>query len=130
MKARSEHGYIALITVLIIGAVSTAIATGLLLLGADAQRGSVTGQGSIQARGLAMACTDEALQQLHNNTFYIGSGNLTLGQGTCSYSVTNNSGNRLITVSGTVNGVVRRVQVYVTIGSSSISITSWQETST
>jgi hypothetical protein len=128
MVKQLEQGYVALIAVLIIGAASTAIALGLLMTGVDSQRSVDVSQRSAQARNIANACAEEALQVLHDNTSFTGNGNLTLGQGSCTYTVANTGGsNRSVTVSATVTSVVRRVQVHVTIGVSSISITSWQE---
>lgn len=130
MIRHPQSGYIALISILIIGAISTAVAVTLLVTGSDAQRSSLITQRAIQARSLASACAEEALQRIHDNTGYTGTGNLSLGAGSCSYTVTNTGGTaRSVAASGTVNGVVRRVQVYVTINASSISITSWQEVS-
>jgi len=127
---RQQHGYVALMAVLIVGAAATAIALSLLTIGADSQRSGIISLQSKQARSLASACGQEALQQIHDNTAYTGTGSLSLGQGTCDYTVTSTGANtRTITASASVGGVVRRLQVYVTIGSSSISITSWQEVS-
>lgn len=123
-----QSGYVALMAVLIVGAASLATALALLTTGTDAQRAQLVYQQSVQARSLATACAEEALQRMHDTTTYTGTGNLTLGQGTCTYTVTNTGGNnRTIVTSGTVNNVVRKLNVYATIGVSSISITSWQE---
>ena len=123
-----QQGYIALLAVLILGAASTAIAVTLLITGVDSQRVALVGENSMQARNLATACVEEALQQMHDNTSYTGSGNLTLGAGTCTYTVTNTGGtNRNILASGTVGSVVRKLQVSATAGPSAISASSWQD---
>lgn len=123
-----QSGYVALMAVLIVGAVSLTISLALLTSGADSQRATLITQQSTQARGLAASCAEEALQAIHDSTTYTGTNNLTLGQGSCSYTVTNTGGaNRTIDTTGTVGSVVRKVKVYVTITSSSISVTSWQE---
>ena len=125
-----EQGYIALLSVLVVGATATAIGITLLVLGVDSQRETLVSQQSVQARGLTDACVEEALQQLHDSTSFTGSNNLTLGTGSCSYTVTSTgSSTRTITATATVGNVVRKVAVYVTMSSSSISITSWQEVS-
>jgi len=130
MTNRNESGYIALLTVLIVGAAATAISLTLLTTGTDSQRSGLVEQKSKQARGLAIACAKEALQQIHDNTTFSGTNTLTLGQGSCDYAVAVTSGTtRTVSVSGTVNGVVKKILVYVTIGTSSISVTSWQEVS-
>lgn len=123
-----QNGYVALLAVLIIGAASLAIATTLLISGADMQRQALAEQQSIDARNLATACAEEGLQQIHDSTIFTGTNNLSLGLGSCSYTVTNTGGaTRTIDSSGTVNGIVRKIKVYVTINTSSLSITSWQD---
>ena len=127
---RHSDGYVALLAVLIVGGASVAISLALLITGTDAQRAILVVQQSTQARSLATACVEEALQQMHDDTSYAGTGNLTLGQGTCSYTVTNTGGsNRTVDATGTVNGDTRKLKIYATIGASNISITSWQEVS-
>ncbi len=125
-----QAGYVALITVLIVGAVALAVGVALLNIGADSQRSALIEQQSKQARNLAAACGEEALQTIHDNIALSGTNNLSLGQGNCTYTVSIITGTtRTITASGTVGSVVRKAQVSVTIGTSSISITSWQEVS-
>jgi len=127
-KLHPESGYVALIAVLIMSGATTIIALVLLVTGVDSQRYTLVEQQAGQARNLAAACADEALQQVHDNTAFAGTNAMTLGQGTCSYTVTNTgSTTRTIDTSGTVKGVIKKLKVYVTITSSSISVTSWQE---
>lgn len=125
-----QSGYVALMSVLIVAAIATAVAVTLLGTGVNSQRSLLIEQQSKQARSLAVACAQESLQLLHDNTAFTGTGSLTLGQGSCTYTVTNAGGNtRINDATGTVGNVVKKIQVYVTIGVSSISITSWQEVS-
>jgi hypothetical protein len=128
MMKRQEQGYVALLAVLVVGTVATGVGLLLLTTGVDGQRMAIASQSSTQARGLVGACADEALMTIRNNQVYTGTGNLNLGAGSCTYTVTNTgTNNRTIAITATVNSVVRRAQVYVTIGTSSISVTSWQE---
>lgn len=127
---KDQKGYVALIAVLVAGAVGLAVALTLLTGGTDSQRATLATQQSVQARNLAKSCVEEALQQMRNNSSYTGTGSLTLGQGTCAYTVTNTGGNnRTINSSGTVQSTIRKIDAYVTITTLSISITSWQEVS-
>lgn len=128
--SRTDQGYIALLSIIIVGAAAMATALILLTTGTNAQKNSLTTQQSIQARQLVQACAEEALQVIHDTTSYIGTNSLTLGAGSCAYTVASTgTSTRLLTISGSVGGVVRKAAVYVTINSSSISVTSWQEVS-
>lgn len=123
-----QRGYITLISVLIIGAVGLAIATSLILLGLGSSRTGFALEQSDQAKGLAMACAEEALQQIRDSTPFVGAGTVTLGQGTCTYTVTNTGGQtRLIIASGTVGSVVRKVRITISQINPTIIISSWQE---
>src|SRR5688572_21450964 len=108
--APGENGYVALMAVLIIGAASLAVALALLTTGTDSQRATLAMQRSAQARNLATACAEEALQRIHDDAAFTGTNSMNLGQGSCAYTVTNTGGSaRTIDTSGTVNNVVRKV---------------------
>ncbi len=121
-------GYIALVTVLVTGAVGVAIAVSVVLLGLGVSRTSFAAQQSLQARALADACVEEALQQIHDSTPYTGTAGLTLGQGSCSYTVTSQGGqNRTVISTGTVGTIVRKVKVIISGINPNVTLTSWQE---
>ncbi len=123
-----NKGYITLISVLVVGAVGTSIALSLLLLGNGASRNSFALQQSAQAKGLANACAEEALEQIREATPFVGSGNLSLGQGTCNFTVTNTGGNnRTVTASGTVGTIIRKLTITISAIDPLIVVSSWQE---
>lgn len=125
---KQQRGFITLISVLVVGAVGVAIAFSLLLLGVGNARTSFAIEQSNQAKVLANACAEEALQQIRDSTPFTGSGNLTLGQGTCTYTVTSQSGqNRTITSSGTVGTIIRKVKIIIDKINPAIQAVSWQE---
>ncbi|HTE58609.1 MAG TPA: hypothetical protein VK694_07785 [Verrucomicrobiae bacterium] len=128
---RLQHessGFIVLLAVLIVGAVSLAMATLLLTRGIDTQKATLSNQQSVQARGLAGACAEEGLQQIRDNTSYIGTNNLNLGAGTCTYTVASaGASTRTVTVSAAVGAATRKTTAYATIGTSTISVTAWQD---
>lgn len=127
-RLSTEQGFITLLSILIVGAVGVAIALSLLLLGIGSSRSSFAIEQSDQAKGLANACADEALQQIRDSTPFTGTGNLTFGQGTCTYTVTSQGGqNRTVTASGTVGTIVRKVKVIISTINPQITVTSWQE---
>lgn len=134
MKSRrqaGESGYIALMAILIIGAVALAIGVALLATGADSQRVALNNMQFKQARALAVSCGQEALQLIHDNIGFTGTGNLSLGQGSCTYTVgvANNGILRVVSATGTVGPITRKLQTNVTIGASTITASEWTELS-
>ncbi len=127
----AQAGYVALIAVLIIGAIATAIGITLLSIGADSQRSALTRLQSGQARALAVACGQEALQRIHDNVAYTTTnGSLSLGQGGCTFKVTVNSPTlRNVSAVGTVGSVTRKILTTVTVGATVLSGVSWQDVS-
>jgi hypothetical protein len=128
LRYTSRDGFVALLSVLLLGAVGSSVVVSLLLLGLGSSRSSFAVEQSAQAKGLADACAEEGLRQLRENSSFTGTGNLTLGQGTCTYTVTSQGGqNRTITASGTVGTVVRKVTIAIDQLTPRIHATSWQE---
>lgn len=122
-----QRGYVILLSVLVVGAVGLAIAISLLLLGTGSARTAFALEQSNQAKALANACAEEALEQVRASGF-TGSGSLTLGQGGCTYTVTSGGGsNRQIVTTGIVGTIARKVNITVSSYSPQITISSWQE---
>lgn len=118
-----------MISVLILGAASIAITLSLLLLGVGSSRSSFAAEQSWQAQGLANACAEEALQQIRDSSPFTGTNVLTLGSGTCTYTVASQGGqNRTITASVTVGTIIRKLQVVITAITPTIIVSTWQET--
>jgi len=123
-----QDGYITLLSVLVVGAVGLAITISLVLLGLGTSNSSLTLQKSAQARSLANTCAENALQQVRNDVAFSGSGNLSLGQGSCTFIVTDTGGqSRLIVSSGQVGSVVRKLKLTINQINPKINILSWQE---
>ena len=123
-----RKGYITLLSVLIISAVATAIAVSLILLGLGSSRSSFSIFQSNQAKAVANACAETALQTIRDNTAFTGGGNLTIDQGSCSYNVSNTGGDsRLIDVIAQVGTVFRKVKITIDTINPQINISSWQE---
>ena len=127
-QPHSGSGYITLIAVLIVIAAGTLIAASLVLLGLGFTRSSSALEKSSQAKSLALACAEQALQEIKNSPTYTGSGNLNLTTGNCSYTVTNQGQeSRLITIIGTADKIIRRVKITTDAILPQIHISSWQE---
>lgn len=123
-----KNGYIALISVLIIGAVGLSIVVSLVLLSVGSSRTSFALEQSNQAMALADTCAEEALQQIWNLDTYTASNvSISLGQGNCVYTVSSASVPKTITASGIVGIVVRRVSITVDSLHPYVHASSWQE---
>ena len=125
----AKKGYVALLTVIILGVVATVVATSLIMLGLGHSRSALSENQTTQAKAGADACAEEALRQIRLSSAYVGTGNLTLTSATCSYTVTNTGGNtRQIVVSGVSGPNTRKLTILITALTPNIVFSSWQET--
>lgn len=125
---KAEKGFVTLLFVLIVFAVSAAISSSLLLSGLASSEDSFALNQSDQAKTLADACAEKGLETIRENNGYTGTTNLSLGAGTCSYTVSNTGGStRTVAAAGTVGSVTRKAKVLVDQLSPQIHISSWQE---
>ena len=126
---KTRNGYITLLGLIVIGSAALGIVTSLLGFGLAATRTAVNAQESAQARFLADACIEEALEQVRTDTSFLGSGTLSAGGGTCTYTIAASGGRegRTITATGTRGTMVRRTRVIVTGINPRLVIGSWAE---
>jgi hypothetical protein len=127
-----QDGYVALISVLVVGAVASAIATSLLLLGLASSRNSFAILQSSQAQALTDACIEMGIRRTVDLSTFTGSGSVTIVSSTCTYAVANGGGKlRIISASSTIGTVLRKasttISLATTTGSTGLSVTSWQE---
>lgn len=124
---QNKQGYVLLLTLLIVGAVGLVVTISFLLIGVGNTKTSFSLEQANQARALANACAEDALQTLHDNTSFSGYGALSSSIGTCSYEVSDDGGNKNIVASSTVGQVIRKVEVIVDQVTPEINVSSWQE---
>ena len=124
----ARSGFVALVSVLVISAVCLAIATGILTIGSSYTKNSITLLSSNLAKGNANACFEEALELIRLNSSFTGTGNLTMLNGTCTYTVTNPGGNaRNITSQGIVGSFTRNITGSISAINPQLVISSWIE---
>ena len=127
-RSNVNGGYVTLLSVLVVGAVGIAITLSLILLGLGSARSSLAYQHMHQAKALASACAEEALQKIRDSMSFTGSGNFAMGAGTCAYTVTSQGGqDRTITSAGVVNTITRKSRVIIDRINPTIRVVSWQE---
>lgn len=125
---RTQKGFVVLLSVLVFTVVGMALVSSLMLFGIGQLQSSFSVEQSGQARALANACAEEALQRINDSVSFSGTGNLSLSTGTCNYTVISLSGsNREIEATGTVDSIIRKVFITLDQINPSIHITSWQE---
>lgn len=110
-------------------AIGISIAVSGMLLGVGFSRNALVIEQSNQAKALANACSEKALESLRENVNYAGNETVNLGQGSCQIFAVLGSGNtnRTVEASGTVNSITRKVQVDIAVVSPQIQLTDWQE---
>ncbi len=124
----TNKGFVVLISTLVAGAVGIAITASIILLGLSSSRSSFTFVQHRQAYWAANGCVEEALGMIRDDMSYVGSDSFSIGQGTCTYTVTNTGGEtRAITSEGIVGNVHSRLSIVVTDINPEIIIFSWQE---
>lgn len=127
---KNQQGFIAFTSLLVISAVTLAIAVSISLLGiseANTSLGFKKGQETLK---IAESCAEEALLRLRDNASYSG-GSLNVGNGSCTISISGTGSDRTIDISATLTGppdYVKKIQVTAKRVGNSINIVSWQET--
>ncbi|MFH1188838.1 MAG: hypothetical protein V1652_03275 [bacterium] len=120
-------GFITLMSVIIMVAVAASLAISVILMGVDSLRTGQSIEAANEATAIADACAEESLEQIRVYNF-IGTQNLTIGSGTCSYTITNDGGeNRTIEISAVALSVTRRVRIITDVITPEIHIATWQD---
>lgn len=123
----NKRGFVTLLFVLIVGAVALTVSTSIILLGLGFSQSSFVLNQSGQAKALVDACGERGLEMVRENPNYTGTTNFSLGQGTCSYTVSGTDPNKIVSASGTVGNVLRKIQITTNQTRPQINVVSWQE---
>lgn len=126
--AQQKGGYIALISVLIAGALMLLVGVGSSLRGVDTLNAVSGEESSLRASALADACAEEALMRLKGDVAYAGNETIIVGGGeTCRVLSLSGVGNtdRILLTQGVVNNYVRNVRVDIAQVNPSLTIRTW-----
>ncbi len=124
---KQQDGYIILLSVMLIGAISVTIAVSMLSLGINSTKTALSLQRAEQARILTHTCIDLALLEIYSSSTYSGTNSTSTSDGSCYYTVIDTGGNnRTVNASSTVGQIIRKAQVQID-AVSPINIVSWQE---
>lgn len=118
-------GMTLLISVLVLGAVAIVVGSGVAIRGIEEVDISRSTMQTSEALAVADACVEEALLQIkRENTAFTGT-SLTIGDGSCTVSVTGTAPTYVLSVSGTVLQWTRDIAATITYTGSTISKVEW-----
>lgn len=124
------NGFIALTSIVILGAVILLVSIGLVLRAIDDAHMTLDEDLSNRARMLVDACAEYALLQLKRNVSYAGNETIVLGgSDSCAIFPIGGSGNeqRTIQTESVVSGYVRRVKIEVARLRPVVQINAWED---
>ena len=122
-----KKGFSTLFIVIILGSIAIGLVLALSTDSFWVVKSSIGAKDSSQNKSLVNACAEIALENMRENNSLVGSSDVVITGNTCTYIITNTGGtNRTISASGTINGVVRKLEINTT-GFNPIAVSSWQE---
>lgn len=126
-----QQGFIVLISVIVMCAIGTTLASSLILLGLAYGQSNRSFGRYVQTGFLASSCAEYALENLQENDEYSGNENLILSSGQCHiFSVDNSNSTFTIRVEGTTEEIARRIIIKakrLNTPSAGMMVISWQE---
>lgn len=127
----SHNGYLLLISILIIGAITSVITASLILLGNSSELTAYSVDESIRARNAAEACAEYALLALHHDPAYTGNEtvNDVAPSVSCSIHPIGGSGNwnRTLCTEAQVGSNISRMEIIIDTVLPQTYVSSWQE---
>lgn len=126
---KNQNGFIALISILIIGAVVLAVGIGASLRSIGENKMGLSEKSSDKALSLANLCAETALMKLESVLNYSGGETITIGGDSCDILPVEGSGNlnRVVKAQSAVSEHTRKVKVEVSAISPIMQINSWKE---
>lgn len=124
-----RHGYVFLITVLLVGAIATIVVTSLLFIAVNNSRTTLILQQSALSHSYATSCAELALRSIRLDGGYGGNETVTMPRGNCKIFAVSVSGDdgRSVCVEGVSGATKRRMEVLLSSVLPSVVVTSWQE---
>jgi len=131
-KETKERGFTALITVLIVSAITIISATTLIFLSISESLLGFSAAETHEAIQIADSCAEEALFRLKSNQTYSG-GTITIGNGNCIVAITGSGGNgsaRTIIATSTITTSIASFTRVITASSTMTTNTAGNATTT
>ena len=124
-----KNGYIALISVIIIGAIVLALVLAITLITLSQSQNMIGQNQALKSYYLANACAHYALNKLQDNINYFGNETVVIDNYNCQVEQILGSGNfnRTIKTSSNVNDHLIKIEMVVSQIKPKTIIKSWQE---
>ena len=116
-------------SVIIVGAIGLVLMVSTVYYSTLSAKTNFSLQQASQARMLSNTCAEEALQQIADTKTSSSTGSLTLASGTCSYTISIETGAVTVKSTGISGTTTKRVKIVVASMSPSVVLSSWQEVS-
>jgi type II secretory pathway component PulK len=125
----TDEGFVALVSVIIVGAIAIAVVLALLLFGISSVQNAEVFERSAKARYMADACAEYALERLREDPSYSGSETVEIGGNSCEILSVEHISEGAVAVStiGTSGDAVRKVRVITSRLRPSVRISLWEE---
>ena len=134
MRTRQDHGFVLLVTVILIGAVILSIGIAAAFLGQTDVILAGQADRDVIARNLAQTCIEEALHRLKLNSGYTG-GTVPIGTDSCTATVTGSGSSRTIVAAASTDStftktitVAASLKQNTAANASGWHVDSWSET--
>lgn len=131
-QQHNQKGLIALILVVMVAAMTLVYGLSVALMTIDEQTTSFGWLHTGKAESYAGACVDNALSLLRNDSNFNGNANLSIGNITCSSTVSGSGNTRAIFSWATAtdpfgNNIVERTNINVNINTNPFTITQYKD---
>ncbi len=121
-----RSGYSSLISVLVTGAIVTAIAMSVVIIAISEGQLALSGEFNERILHRAEGCVEDVLIRL-NKSNSITAGALTTAEGTCTVAIVSHTGNSwTFTVNATGNGITKRIRITAQ-RAASVTVNEWIE---
>lgn len=124
-----SRGFIAFTSLLIISAVTLAIALSISLLGISAANTALGFKKGQETLKICEGCLEESLLRLRDNVNYSG-GSLAVGNGNCTITVSGTGSSRTIDITSIIAGppqYVKKIRATVKRTGNSLNLLTWLE---
>ena len=126
---RESDGFVAMMSVLLVGAITLLLAIGAVSRSLDASDVALASESSYQALFLAESCVEHALSILASDPEYGGNEQFAVGDAHCQIGeVSATSSSRSFTTEATVGHFQKRLSVVGEVAASSSKVIDWEET--